>query len=84
MAQDEPAKNPYADYSYAAMSNLVTKADRRQISKRDAETTGEPETLSGRINVKEMGSRARALPSEKPVTEIREMPARDKRKRRQQ
>lgn len=49
----------YADYSYAAMSNLVTKADRRTLPKQ-AEGTGEPESLSGRIEIRDMGTRSRA------------------------
>ncbi|ORY80305.1 Sec63 Brl domain-domain-containing protein [Protomyces lactucae-debilis] len=83
MAQDEAPKNPYADYSYSAMSNLVTKADRRQISKRDGETTGEPETLAGRIDIREMGARARAPPSIKPEASNRSVPEPSTRKRKQ-
>lgn len=65
MSNDDAPKNKYADYSYAAMSNLVTKADRRTLPKQ-GETTGEPDTLAGRATVREMGSRARAPTTEKP------------------
>jgi pre-mRNA-splicing helicase BRR2 len=46
------------DYSYAANHNLVLMTDRSALPRRDNEPTGEPETLSGRISLKEMGSRA--------------------------
>lgn len=65
MSKDDAAKNKFADYSYAAMSNLVTKADRRTLPK-PGETTGEPDTLAGRASVRDMGSRARAPANEKP------------------
>ncbi|CCG83995.1 protein of unknown function [Taphrina deformans PYCC 5710] len=65
MSNDDAPKNKFADYSYAAMSNLVTKADRRVLPKQ-GETTGEPDTLAGRASVREMGSRARAPTTEKP------------------
>lgn len=47
------------DYSYAANANLVLKADRKLIGKRSNEPTGEAESLYGRINKADFGSRAR-------------------------
>ena len=50
-------------YEYRANSNLVLTAENR--SARTNEATGEPETLWGRINQKDMGSRvARERPQE--------------------
>ncbi|SMR51251.1 unnamed protein product [Zymoseptoria tritici ST99CH_1E4] len=51
------ADNNLGQYKYAAMSNLVLQADRRFVSRRGDETTGDPESLAGRINLGEMGSR---------------------------
>lgn len=53
---EEYAKN--AQYQYVANSNLVTQADRSQITRRDNDPTGEPETLAGRITIGDFGSRA--------------------------
>lgn len=49
--------NNLAQYKYGAMSNLVLQADKRFVSRRGDETTGDPESLAGRINLGEMGSR---------------------------
>jgi pre-mRNA-splicing helicase BRR2 len=46
-----------SQYKYANMSNLVLQADRRFISRRTDEPTGDPETLAGKVDIKEMGSR---------------------------
>ncbi|KAH0544469.1 hypothetical protein FGG08_001366 [Glutinoglossum americanum] len=46
-----------SQYKYSAMSNLVLQADRRFVSRRNDEVTGDPESLAGRINIKDMGSR---------------------------
>lgn len=46
-----------AQYKYSAMSNLVLQADRRFVTRRTDEATGDPESLAGRISVKDMGSR---------------------------
>ncbi|PWA00513.1 hypothetical protein BB558_003420 [Smittium angustum] len=46
-------------YQYAANSNLVLQADRSGLSRRANEPTGEPETLWGKIDPKEMGSRVK-------------------------
>ncbi|KAF9159441.1 DEIH-box ATPase [Actinomortierella ambigua] len=45
-------------YQYAATSNLVIQANRSDIARRGNEPTGEAESLYGRINPKEFGSRA--------------------------
>ncbi|KAI0535743.1 Sec63 Brl domain-containing protein [Xylaria digitata] len=46
-----------SQYKYSAMSNLVLQADRRFITRRTDEATGDPESLAGRLNVNDMGSR---------------------------
>lgn len=46
-----------SQYKYSAMSNLVLQADRRFVSRRTDEVTGDPESLAGRINIKDMGGR---------------------------
>ncbi|KTW29425.1 hypothetical protein T552_01377 [Pneumocystis carinii B80] len=51
-----PAQN-MDQYKYSEISNKVSKADQRFVTRRDHEATGEPESLSGRISVKDMGSR---------------------------
>ncbi|KAJ6106764.1 hypothetical protein N7512_010281 [Penicillium capsulatum] len=45
-----------SQYKYSAMSNLVLQADRRFISRVNDEATGDPESLAGRIGIREMGS----------------------------
>jgi len=49
--------NNLAQFKYAAMSNLVLQADRRFTSRRGDEATGDPESLAGRINIRDMGGR---------------------------
>ena len=49
--------NNVSQYKYSAMSNLVLQADRRLITRRNDEVTGDPESLAGRINIRDMGSR---------------------------
>lgn len=65
MSNEDGKKNKFADYSYAAMSNLVTKADRRTLPKQ-GETTGEPDTLAGRATFREMGSKLQTMKADKP------------------
>lgn len=48
--------NNVAQYKYSAMSNLVLQADRRFVTIRKDEVTGDPESLAGRINIRDMGS----------------------------
>ena len=50
--------NNVSQYKYSAMSNLVLQADRRFVTRRTDEVTGDPESLAGRINIKDMGSRS--------------------------
>lgn len=58
-------------YKYAAMSNLVLQADRRFVSRRGDENTGDPESLAGRINLGDMGSRtAREEAPARPAAQI--------------
>ncbi|BCR90755.1 ATP-dependent RNA helicase BRR2 [Aspergillus chevalieri] len=49
--------NNISQYKYSAMSNLVLQADRRFVSRIQDEPTGDPESLAGRIGIREMGSR---------------------------
>ncbi|KAI5308987.1 DEIH-box ATPase, partial [Ascosphaera atra] len=58
--------NHVAQYKYSAMSNLVLQADRRFISRRTDEVTGDPESLAGRINIRDMGSRVGRDTAPKP------------------
>ena len=39
------------------MSNLVLQADRRFVSRRNDDSTGDPESLAGRLSIRDMGSR---------------------------
>ncbi|GAA5995998.1 hypothetical protein JCM5350_007013 [Sporobolomyces pararoseus] len=52
-----PPKPDYSGFQYHAMSSLVTTADRSLMTRRDNEPTGEAESIIGRIDPKEMGSR---------------------------
>ncbi|KAF8328166.1 Sec63-domain-containing protein [Cantharellus anzutake] len=52
-------------YNYGAMSSLVLMADKRSLPRRDREPDGAPESLVGKIDPKEMGSRIqRTAPSD--------------------
>lgn len=46
-----------SQYKYSAMSNLVLQADRRFVTRRSDEATGDPESLAGRLSIRDMGSR---------------------------
>jgi len=46
-----------SQYKYSAMSNLVLQADRRFYTRRTDEATGDPESLAGRLSVRDMGTR---------------------------
>jgi pre-mRNA-splicing helicase BRR2 len=50
-------ENNLAQYKYAEMSNLVLQADKRFVTRRGDENTGDPESLAGRINIRDMGGR---------------------------
>ncbi|RPA76659.1 pre-mRNA splicing factor [Ascobolus immersus RN42] len=54
-------------YKYTAMSNLVLKADKRFQDRRVDDVTGDPESLAGKISLKDMGGRVArdAAPKEK-------------------
>lgn len=71
----------YAGYRYSAMSNLVTRADRRSFS-RDDDATGEPNSLAGMVDVSQMGSRAHeSSRSERPnMPESADEPVRKRRR----
>ena len=58
--------NNVAQYKYSAMSNLVLQADRRFITRRTDENTGDPESLVGRINIRDMGMRSGKDDAPKP------------------
>ncbi|CEJ81732.1 Putative RNA-dependent ATPase RNA helicase [[Torrubiella] hemipterigena] len=51
------ANRDVSQYKYSAMSNLVLQADRRFVTKRSDEATGDPESLAGRLSIRDMGSR---------------------------
>ncbi|PFH60505.1 hypothetical protein XA68_10854 [Ophiocordyceps unilateralis] len=46
-----------SQYKYSAMSNLVLQADRRFVTRRTDEATGDPESLAGRLSINDMGNR---------------------------
>lgn len=50
-------KPDLSGYNYGAISSLVLTADKSGLPRRDREPDGAPESLVGRINPKEMGSR---------------------------
>ncbi len=52
-----PGKPDLSGYNYGAISSLVLTADRSAIPRRDKEPDGAPESLVGRINPGDMGSR---------------------------
>lgn len=51
-------KRDLSGYNYAAISSLVLTADRSALPRRDKEPDGAPTSLVGRIDPREMGSRA--------------------------
>ncbi|EAA36222.1 hypothetical protein GE21DRAFT_878 [Neurospora crassa] len=55
-----------SQYKYSAMSNLVLQADRRFVTRRTDEATGDPESLAGRLSIKDMGSRVARDSAPKP------------------
>lgn len=52
-----PPKQDLSQYNYGAISSLVLTADRSALPRRDKEPDGAPESLVGRIDPREMGSR---------------------------
>jgi pre-mRNA-splicing helicase BRR2 len=77
-----------SQYQYAANSNLVLQADRSQIPRRDQEPSGEPESLWGKINPKEFGSRAvrdsAPVEKKKKTKEVSESDRKLKKKKKEQ
>lgn len=76
-------------YQYTANSNLVLQADRSSLPRRDQEPSGEPDTLWGRINPKEFGSRAvrdapKAKEEKRQKAELREEMAEKKRRKKEE
>ncbi|KAK4565331.1 Pre-mRNA-splicing helicase BRR2 [Recurvomyces mirabilis] len=63
--------NNLSQYKYAAMSNLVLQADRRFVTRRGDDSTGDPESLAGKIRLGDMGSRTarEAAPARAPAQE---------------
>ncbi|KAL2159202.1 hypothetical protein VTH06DRAFT_2634 [Thermothelomyces fergusii] len=55
-----------SQYKYSAMSNLVLQADRRFVTRRTDEPTGDPESLAGRLSIKDMGTRVNRGTAPKP------------------
>ncbi|TFB04253.1 Pre-mRNA-splicing factor brr2 [Trichoderma ghanense] len=61
--------DPHRDvsqYKYSAMSNLVLQVDRRFVTRRTDEATGDPESLAGRLSIQDMGSRVARDEAPKP------------------
>ena len=54
----KPGKPDLTGYNYGAISSLVLTADRSALPRRDKEPDGAPTSLAGRIDPREMGSRA--------------------------
>ena len=46
-----------SQYKYSAMSNLVLQTDRRFVTRRGDEATGDPESIAGRLSIADMGGR---------------------------
>ncbi|KAK2782924.1 DEIH-box ATPase [Emmonsiellopsis sp. PD_33] len=68
--------NNVSQYKYSAMSNLVLQADRRFVTRRTDEVTGDPESLAGRINIRDMGTRASqadAAKTKKPTVGLKDV-----------
>jgi pre-mRNA-splicing helicase BRR2 len=63
--------NKFAQYKYSAMSNLVLQTDRKHIA-RPSEQTGDPESLAGRLNIRDMGSRVQRedVPKERKSNQV--------------
>ena len=58
--------NNISQYKYVNMSNLVLQHDKRFSTRRNDEVTGDPESLAGRINIRDMGSRDAKESAPKP------------------
>ena len=79
-------RRDWSGYNYGAISSLVLNADKSGLPRRDKEPDGAPESLVGRIDPKEMGSRVqRAVPKDlekkkKKAAEIQDSSERPRRK----
>ncbi|KMP09728.1 ATP-dependent DNA helicase MER3 [Coccidioides immitis RMSCC 2394] len=62
--------NNVSQYKYSAMSNLVLQADRRFVTRRTDEVTGDPESLAGRISIRDMGTHSALSEAPKPKKQI--------------
>ncbi|RSM16472.1 hypothetical protein CEP52_000302 [Fusarium oligoseptatum] len=60
------ANRDVSQYKYSAMSNLVLQADRRFVTRRTDEATGDPESLAGRLSIRDMGARVARDDAPKP------------------
>ncbi|KAJ4272229.1 Pre-mRNA-splicing helicase BRR2 [Fusarium torreyae] len=60
------ANRDVSQYKYSAMSNLVLQADRRFVTRRTDEATGDPESLAGRLSIRDMGGRVARDDAPKP------------------
>ncbi|KAK2069378.1 hypothetical protein P8C59_003964 [Phyllachora maydis] len=67
MTEKDAHYRDVSQYKYSAMSNLVLQADRRFVTRRADEPTGDPESLAGRLSIQEMGGRVlrEAAPKQK-------------------
>ncbi|KAK7208425.1 Sec63 Brl domain-containing protein [Myxozyma melibiosi] len=54
---DRKDNNNFKQYSYDAMSNKVLQVDRRFVSRPSDDSTGDPESLAGKIRLSDMGTR---------------------------
>lgn len=82
MADKNPDAERLNQYKYSAMSNLVLQADRRFVSRgRGDEKTGDPESLAGRVNMADMGSRTarEKAPAQPGITQSSDQPRKRKR-----
>jgi pre-mRNA-splicing helicase BRR2 len=81
MAGRGGGRRDWSIYNYSAISSLVLSADKSLTTRRDKEPDGAPESLAGRIDPREMGSRVlRAAPKDvekkkKKAQETKDKPA---------
>ncbi|KAK3630927.1 Pre-mRNA-splicing helicase BRR2 [Elasticomyces elasticus] len=69
-AGGDGSANPLKGYKYAEMSNLVLQHDKRFTTRRGDDSTGDPESLAGRIQLGDMGSRtAREAAPARPMAQ---------------
>ncbi|RPB01060.1 Sec63-domain-containing protein [Choiromyces venosus 120613-1] len=68
-----------SQYKYANMSNLVLQVDKRFTHRRTDEATGDPESLAGKVDIKQMGDRALRdnAPKEKHIKKKKQQKEKD-------